>query len=71
MSEKKQQILLKMLLVFIVLQPILDILSRGAILGIIPNISKYVKSIFVFGITGYLLLFYSPRLSGLSIRFYL
>ena len=61
MTNKKEQLLLKMLVVFIILQPILDILSRGAILGIIPNISRYVKPLFVFGLTAYLLLFYSPK----------
>ena len=61
MTEKKQQILLKIFLIFILLQPVFDILSRGAILGYIPNISKYVKPIFVFGLTGYLLLFHSMK----------
>ena len=61
MTKKKQQILLKILLVFIILQPVLDILSRGAILEYIPNISKYIKPVFTFGLAGYLLLFYRPK----------
>lgn len=61
MSEKKQQKLLKILLVFIILQPVFDVLSRGAILEYIPKISTFIKPLFVFGLAGYLLLFHSPQ----------
>ncbi len=61
MTEKKQQLIFKIILLFILLQPLLDILSRGAILGYIPRISTYLKPLFVFGLTGYLLLLYSPK----------
>ena len=61
MNQAKQQSILKLVLTFVLLQPIFDILSRGAILGYIPNISMYLKPIFVFGLTSYLLLFYSPK----------
>ena len=60
MSREKQQKILKIILIFVLLQPILDILSRMAILGYIPNISTYVKPLFVFGFSGYLLFCYSP-----------
>lgn len=60
MSEKRQQILLKIILVFVLIQPFFDILSRLAIMDIIPNISTYVKPLFVFGITFYLLVRYNP-----------
>lgn len=60
MEEKKQQLFLKILLIFILIQPGLDILSRLAILDIIPNISTYVKPAFVFGLAAYLLFKYSP-----------
>ena len=56
---KKQEVLLKIILIFVLIQPILDILSRLAILNIIPNISLYIKPLFVFGVGAYLL-FYSP-----------
>lgn len=60
MSEKKQQFFLKILLIFILIQPGLDILSRLAILDFIPNISTYVKPLFVFGLAAYLLFKYCP-----------
>ena len=60
MSEKKQQLFLKILLIFILIQPGLDILSRLAILDFIPNISTYVKPLFVFGLATYLLFKYCP-----------
>ena len=60
MSEKKQQLFLKILLIFILIQPGLDILSRLAILDFIPNISTYVKPLFVFGLAAYLLFKYCP-----------
>ena len=61
MTQKKQQFIFKVILLFVLLQPVLDILSRGAILGYIPKISTYLKPLFIFGITGYLLLFHSPK----------
>ena len=61
MTEKKYKLFVKVLLGFILLQPVLDILSRMAILDYIPNISTYLKPLFVFGFTGYLLLLYSPN----------
>ena len=61
MKQNEHNRILKIVLLFVLLQPILDILSRGAILGYIPNISTYLKPIFVFGITGYLLLFHNPK----------
>lgn len=64
MSERKQKIILKIILIFILLQPFLDILSRLAILDVIPNISTYLKPVFVFGVMGYLLWFYSPNKKG-------
>ena len=60
MTEKKQRIILRILLIFILVQPVLDVLSRLAILDIIPNISTYVKPLFVFGLAIYLLFKYSP-----------
>ena len=61
MTEKKYKLLVNILLGFILMQPLFDILSRMAILDYIPNISTYIKPLFVFGFTGYLLLFYSPN----------
>ena len=60
MTEKKQRIILRILLIFILVQPVLDVLSRLAILDIIPNISTYIKPLFVFGLAIYLLFKYSP-----------
>lgn len=60
MSEKKQQTILNVILIFVLLQPFLDILSRFAILGFIPNISTYIKPLFVFGLGAYLLFKYNP-----------
>lgn len=59
MKEQAQKKILNIILIFILLQPIFDILSRLAILDYIPNISTYVKPLFVFGISGYLLFKYS------------
>lgn len=59
MDRKKQELFLKIVLGFLVLQPIFDILSYLAIRDIIVNISTYVKPLFVFGFGGYLLLFYN------------
>ena len=50
MSDKKQQTILNVLLFFVLLQPIFDVLSRMAILDYIPNISTYLKPLFVFGL---------------------
>lgn len=60
MSEKKQQTILNIILIFVLLQPIFDILSRLAILDFIPNISTYLKPLFVFGLGAYLLFKYNP-----------
>ena len=60
MNNKKQQLFLNLILIFVLLQPVLDILSRLAILDIIPNISTYVKPLFVFGLSAFLLFKYSP-----------
>lgn len=60
MSDKKQQTILNILLIFVLLQPIFDVLSRLAILDFIPNISTYLKPLFVFGLGAYLLFKYSP-----------
>lgn len=60
MSDKKQQTVLNILLIFVLLQPIFDILSRLAILDFIPNISTYIKPLFVFGLGAFLLFKYSP-----------
>lgn len=61
MKEQRHQLLLKIILIFVLLQPILDILSRLAIRGVIPNISTYVKPLFVLGVAAYLLWFYHPK----------
>ena len=60
MSEKKQQTILNILLAFVLVQPIFDILSRMSILGFIPNISTYLKPLFVFGLGAFLLFKYNP-----------
>lgn len=60
MNQKTQRNFLNLILIFVLLQPILDILSRLAILDIIPNISTFLKPLFVFFITFYLLIKYSP-----------
>ena len=60
MTKKRQNLFLRIILIFVMIQPFLDILSRLAILDIIPNISTYVKPLFVFGFMFYLLVFYSP-----------
>ena len=59
MDRKKQELFLKIVLGFLLLQPVFDILSYLAIRDIIVNISTYVKPLFVFGFGGYLLLFYN------------
>ena len=61
MKQEKSKKLLNIILLFVLLQPLLDILSRGAILGYIPRISTYIKPLFVFLLMGYLLLFHSPK----------
>ena len=60
MNQKKQQLYLKILLIFVIIQPIFDVMSRMAILGYIPNISTYIKPLFVFSLTAILLFKYSP-----------
>ena len=60
MSDKKQQTILNVLLFFVLLQPIFDVLSRLAILDYIPNISTYLKPLFVFGLGAFLLFKYNP-----------
>lgn len=55
--KNRQDKLLNILLIFIILQPFLDILSYLSIREIIPfNISTYLKPLFVFGLGTYLLL---------------
>lgn len=55
--KNKQDKLLNTLLIFIILQPFLDILSYLSIRDIIPfNISTYLKPLFVFGLGAYLLM---------------
>lgn len=55
--KNKQDKLLNILLIFILLQPFLDILSYLSIRDIIPfNISTYLKPLFVFGLAAYLLI---------------
>lgn len=63
MDREKHEKLLKIVLIFVLLQPIFDILSRLSIMGVIPNISTYLKPLFVFGMAGYLLWFYHPKRS--------
>ena len=60
MNEKKQHIYLNLILGFVLLQPFLDILSRLAIIDVIPNISTFIKPLFIFGITFILLFKYNP-----------
>lgn len=60
MSKKQEQMCLNLLLGFILCQPILDILSRLAILDYIPNISTFIKPLFIFGLGAYLLFKYNP-----------
>jgi len=60
MSDKKQQTILNLILGFVLLQPFFDVLSRLAILDILPNISTFIKPLFVFGMAFYLLFKYNP-----------
>ena len=60
MDNKRWQTILNLILGFVLLQPFLDIISRLAILDIIPNISTYLKPLFVFSVAAYLLFKYSP-----------
>ena len=54
--QKKEAKLLKIFLIYILLQPFLDILSYLSIRDIIPfGISTYLKPIFVFTLGAYLL----------------
>lgn len=55
MKEKEYNIIVKLLFIFVLLQPLLDILSTLANMNYIINISTYLKPLFVFGITFYLL----------------
>ena len=62
MKNKQAEITLKILLIFVILQPFFDILSFLSIRGIIPfNISTYVKPLFVFGIAAYSLFFLNKK----------
>lgn len=62
MTKEKQQRILNIFLIYVILQPIFDILSFLSIRDIIPfKISTYVKPIFVFGFAIYLLLFYNKN----------
>lgn len=56
MKEKEYNVVLKLLFIFILVQPILDILSTLANMDYIINISTYLKPFFVFGLGFYLLL---------------
>ena len=56
MKKRQQQALLNILLIYIVLQPLFDIFSFLSIRGIIPfNISTYIKPLFVFSLSIYML----------------
>lgn len=55
MKEKEYNIIVKLLFIFVLLQPLLDILSTLANMNYIINISTYLKPLFVFGLTLYLL----------------
>ena len=55
MREKEYNITVKLLFLFVLLQPLLDILSTLANMNYIINISTYLKPLFVFGIIFYLL----------------
>ena len=60
MTEKKQKTILKIFLIYVMLQPVFDVLSFLSIRDIIPlKISTYLKPMFVFGFTLYLLFFYN------------
>ena len=62
MKNKQAEITLKILLIFIILQPFFDILSFLSIREIIPfNISTYIKPLFVFGIATYSLFFLNKK----------
>ncbi len=61
MTIKKQQGILKIILIFILVQPVLDIISFLSIRDIISfNISTYLKPLLVFSLASYLLFTYSP-----------
>lgn len=55
MKKKEYNVVLKILFIFILLQPLLDILSTLANMNYIFNISTYFKPLFVFGLCFYLL----------------
>lgn len=62
MAKKQYLIIFKTLLVFVILQPFLDILSNLYIEGILKvGISTYLKPIFVFIITLYLFIKYNKN----------
>ncbi len=61
MKNKQAEKILKILLIYITLQPIFDILSFLSIRDIIPNISTYIKPLFVFGIATYSLFFLNKQ----------
>ena len=62
MKNRQAEISLKLLLIFIILQPIFDILSFLSIREIIPfNISTYIKPLFVFGLATYSLFFLNKK----------
>lgn len=61
MQKKTHNMLLNIILIFVLLQPFFDVLSRLAIKDFIPNISTYLKPLVVFGIAIYLLWFYHPK----------
>ena len=62
MKNRQSEITLKILLIYIILQPIFDILSFLSIREIIPfNISTYIKPLFVFGLATYSLFFLNKK----------
>ena len=62
MTKKQQNKLLNILLIFIIMQPVFDILSFLSIREIIPfNISTYVKPLFVFSFGIYMLFWKSDN----------
>ena len=48
MKEKEYNIIVKLLFIFVLLQPLLDILSTLANMNYIINISTYLKPLFKF-----------------------
>lgn len=55
MKDKEYSIVLRIIFIYVFLQPLFDILSTLANLDYIINISTYLKPLFVFGLCTYLL----------------